>query len=97
MYDSTFVRGAYTLARLHHSPEGYVMTIAEGETVLPGDTVPGAESNWPLSVMKLEAGQDQIRDKLHSVHLHAVPGRHSRELQLFCRFLGIQSVLLSNE
>ena len=73
------------------------MTIAEAETVLSEGSVPGAESNWPLAVMKLEAGQDQIRDKLHSVHLHAVPGRHTKELQLFSRFLGMQSVLLSKE
>jgi L-fucose isomerase len=92
-----FHPGRYTLARLHHSPQGYAMTVLEGEVISAPDNILGSEPSWPLAVIRIAAKPEELRDKLQAVHLHAVFGRHAEALKTYCRFMNIPCEIFEDQ
>jgi L-fucose/D-arabinose isomerase len=90
--------GPVTLARLTRHDRRYRMTIVPASFVDLGDRAHEiaaiSQDNWPHAFARFDCTVDRFIEHFHCNHIHGVYGDWTRELQLVCRNLSIDCVVL---
>ena len=90
--------GRVTLARLTRHDRRYRMTIVPAEFVDLGarahEVAAVSQDNWPHAFARFDCGVERFIEHFHCNHIHGMYGDWTRELQLVCRNLSIDCVVL---
>lgn len=88
--------GVFTIARMFREDGEYKMVLMKAEAVkVPLEELKKSVEVWPHIVVRIS--RDKFRrliEVLGANHLHAVEGDYVRELEEFCRLMGIECILL---
>jgi len=91
----TFGAGPVTLARLSRSLSGYKMLITRGDLVEHRiQDVKGSNPQWPHAFLSHPLLPDALISKVEANHIHLVAGDYIAELEMICRFLGIEPMVI---
>lgn len=92
----TFKPGDYTVSRLMHTDEkgDYSFFVTQGNVVDEKKyTSLRSNDSWTHAFIKMPVSPERFVNTVNSNHLHLVAGDYTLEIEMFCKFTGVNLIL----